>query len=123
MTNTPYYDQWLEEPYQRRQRINERFQSIQSVAYEDKWLELTDELEAENFVCWQIQDEHKILRDIVHAVAVSRKEQMEAKGSEQERNDAGKVARLKAYQRINALLDMEIEAYAERVAESKLWED
>jgi hypothetical protein len=123
MTNTPHYDHWLREPYEREGRIEARMQSIENVAYNDKWLELTDELEVEKFICDHVTDEIKMLRDMIQALAVARKEHMEAWGNEQERNGAGKAARLKAYHRINALLDMEIEAYAERVAESKLWED
>lgn len=120
MDNLPRsYDIWQTAPYDRQCAFEERCQSFESAAREDMWLELTDELEVERFLRNHVSCELTMLTGMVQALAIARKEMMEAKGTEEQRNDAGKAARLKAYHRMNHILDCAVDAYAEREGERR----
>lgn len=120
--NGANYDAWLREPYDAQGKWEERCQSFESVAREDMWLELTDELEAESFIHNHVPCQLTVLVGMVQALAIARKEMMEAKGTEEQRNDAAKAARLKAYHRMNHILDCAVDAYAEREGERRAGE-
>ena len=112
MTNL---DTHLFAPLSRQERLEERAEQLTKETIENLWLELTDELEVEKFIRNYVADPHKMLRDIIQKVALTKSKISSIHCVSRDLDKIG------AYTRIQDDISEYIERAADHIVEEKMY--